>query len=36
MRSAPNERVEKTLRRQLFREIHDALIAAARDDRLSR
>jgi len=36
IRSAPNERTEKTLRRQLFREIHDALIAAARDGSISR
>ncbi len=36
IRSAPGERIEKSLRRQLFREIHDALIAAARDDRISR
>ena len=35
IRSAPNERIEKTLRRQLFREIHAALIAAARGDRIS-
>jgi ribosome-associated protein len=36
IRSAPNERTEKTLRRQLFREIHDALIAAAQDGSISR
>ena len=36
LRSAPSERTEKTLRRQLFREIHNALMAAARDDRISR
>ena len=36
IRTAPGERVEKSLRRQLFREIHDALIDAARDDRISR
>lgn len=36
IRSAPNERIEKGLRRQLFREIHDALMAAAQDDRISR
>jgi ribosome-associated protein len=36
IRRAPSERVEKGLRRQLFREIHDALMARARDDRLSR
>ena len=35
IRSAPNERTEKGLRRQLFREIHDALMAAAQDDRIS-
>jgi ribosome-associated protein len=36
IRCAPNERIEKGLRRQLFREIHDALMAAPRDDRISR
>jgi len=36
IRTAPGERAEKTLRRQLFRAIHDALIAAAQDDRISR
>ena len=36
IRSAPTERIEKGLRRQLFREVHDALMAAARDGRLSR
>lgn len=36
IRRAPNERIEKTLRRQLFREIHDSLIAAAQDGRLFR
>ena len=36
IRSAPNERIEKGLRRQLFREIHDALMSLARDDRISR
>ena len=36
IRRAPNERIEKGLRRQLFREIHDALMAAAQDDRISR
>ena len=36
VRSAPSERIEKGLRRQLFREIHNALMAAARDDRISR
>ena len=36
IRTAPGERVEKGLRRQLFREIHGALIGAARDDRISR
>ena len=36
IRTAPNERIEKTLRRQLFRAIHDALMAAAQDDRISR
>ena len=35
IRTAPGERVEKGLRRQLFREIHDALIGAAQDDRIS-
>jgi ribosome-associated protein len=35
IRNAPNERIEKGLRRQLFREVHDALMAAAQDDRLS-
>ena len=35
IRSAPSERAEKSLRRQLFREIHDALIRAAQDDRIS-
>ena len=29
IRSAPSDRVEKSLRRRLFREVHDALIAAA-------
>ena len=36
IQSAPSERHEKGLRRRLFREIHDALMAAARDDRISR
>ena len=36
IRSAPSERIEKGLRRELFREIHDALMAAAQDDRISR
>jgi len=36
IRTAPSERAEKGLRRQLFRDIHDALIAAARDDRILR
>lgn len=36
IRRAPSERVEKGLRRQLFREIHDALLARAQDDRISR
>ncbi|HSM30130.1 MAG TPA: ribosome biogenesis factor YjgA [Woeseiaceae bacterium] len=36
IRSAPSERLEKSLRRQLFREIHDALMAATQDDRISR
>ena len=36
IRNAPSDRVEKGLRRQLFREIHDALMAAAQDDRISR
>jgi ribosome-associated protein len=34
--SAPGERIEKGLRRRLFREIHDALMTAAQDDRISR
>ena len=36
IRSAPNDRVEKGLRRQLFREVHDALMTTAQDDRISR
>jgi ribosome-associated protein len=36
VRTAPGERAEKGLRRQLFRSIHDALIGAAQDDRISR
>ena len=36
VRNAPGERAEKGLRRQLFRVIHDALITAAQDDRISR
>ena len=36
IRGAPNERVQKTLRRQLFRTVHDALMTAAQDDRISR
>jgi ribosome-associated protein len=36
IRRAPSDRVEKSLRRQLFREIHDALAARAQDDRISR
>ncbi len=36
IRTAPSERIEKSLRRQLFRNIHDALIAATQDDRISR
>jgi len=36
MRGAPSDRVEKSLRRQLFREIHDALMTATQDDRISR
>jgi ribosome-associated protein len=36
IRGAPSDRIEKGLRRQLFRMIHDALIAAAQDDRISR
>jgi ribosome-associated protein len=36
IRTAPGERVEKGLRRQLFRAIHDALIGVAQDDRISR
>jgi ribosomal 50S subunit-associated protein YjgA (DUF615 family) len=35
IQSAPNDRIEKGLRRQLFREIHDTLMAAAQDDRIS-
>ena len=35
IRNAPSERLEKGLRRQLFREIHDALMTAAQDDRIS-
>lgn len=34
--SAPTERVEKDLRRRLFRAVHDALMVAAQDDRISR
>ncbi len=36
IRRAPNDRIEKGLRRQLFREVHDALMTAAQDDRISR
>ena len=36
IRTAPGERAEKSLRRQLFRAVHDALIGAAQDDRLPR
>ena len=36
IQGAPSDRIEKGLRRQLFREIHDALMAAAQDDRISR
>jgi ribosome-associated protein len=36
IRGAPSDRIEKGLRRQLFRDIHDALMAATRDDRISR
>ena len=36
IRTAPSERIEKGLRRQLFREVHDALMGAAQDDRISR
>ena len=36
IRGAPSDRIEKGLRRQLFRMIHDALMAAAQDDRISR
>lgn len=36
IRRAPSDRVEKSLRRQLFRQIHDALAARAQDDRISR
>ena len=35
IRRAPSDRIEKGLRRQLFREIHDALMARAQDDRIS-
>ena len=35
IRGAPNDRLEKGLRRQLFRGIHDALMARAQDDRIS-
>ncbi len=36
VRRAPSDRVEKGLRRKLFREIHNALMARARDDRILR
>ena len=36
IRAAPSERVEKGLRRQLFRAVHDALMVAAQGDRISR
>jgi ribosome-associated protein len=36
LRVARNERSEKHLRRQIFRTIHAALLAQARDDRISR
>jgi len=36
IRNAPTERIEKGLRRQLFREIHDTLMARSQDDRISR
>ena len=36
IRAATNDRVEKNLRRQLFRQVHDALMAAAQDARISR
>ncbi len=36
IQSAPSDRIEKGLRRQLFREIHDALVTTAQDDRISR
>jgi ribosome-associated protein len=36
IRTAPSERIEKGLRRQLFRDVHDALMGAAQDDRISR
>lgn len=36
IRNAPSARIEKGLRRQLFREIHDALVTTAQDDRISR
>ena len=36
IRTATSERIEKGLRRQLFREVHDALMGAAQDDRISR
>ncbi len=36
IRTASSERVEKGLRRQLFRDVHDALMVAAQDGRISR
>ena len=36
IRTAPNDCIAKGLRRQLFREVHDALMTAAQDDRISR
>ncbi len=36
IRAAPSERVERGLRRQLFREVHDALMVATQDDRIPR
>ena len=36
IRRAPSDRIEKGLRRQLFREIHNALMTRAQDDRILR
>ena len=33
--NAPSDRIEKGLRRQLFREVHDALMTSTQDDRIS-